>query len=179
MRYLPYERNWIVWQILSSIHGYGRGTTPTNQQNSKQYGRIGLYPRLARIGKFDPLPDFYYSLTIFTMTTKQTVPNMLRFYRKQAGLRQVDVAAKLGFTSYDRISHWENGTAFPCVTNLFRLAALYKTTPQELYGEFCKMIQEKIYADGEGHSDSKSPFEYHLNDGVLPSKVKNTPNLYS
>ena len=63
---------------------------------------------------------------------------MLRFYRKQAGLRQVDVAAKLGFTSYDRISHWENGVGFPCVTNLFRLAAIYRVSPHELYSEMWK-----------------------------------------
>lgn len=75
------------------------------------------------------------------MTIKQPVPNSLRFYRKQAGLRQVDVAAKLGFTSYDRISHWEKGSAFPSVTNLFRLSALYKVPAQELYGEFFKMIE--------------------------------------
>jgi transcriptional regulator with XRE-family HTH domain len=77
------------------------------------------------------------------MTTKQIVPNSLRFYRKQAGLRQVDVAARLGFTSTDRISHWEKGTAFPCVTNLFRLSALYKTIAENLYAEFSKEIQSK------------------------------------
>lgn len=67
---------------------------------------------------------------------------MLRFYRKQAGLRQVDVAAKLGFTSTDRISHWEKGQAFPSVTNLFKLSAIYKVPAQDLYGEFFKAIKE-------------------------------------
>ena len=70
----------------------------------------------------------------------------MKFYRKQAGLRQVDVAAKLGFTSYDRVSHWENGLAFPSVTNLFRLAALYKVSAQELYGEFFKTIETELHA---------------------------------
>ena len=78
------------------------------------------------------------------MTTKQPIPNSLKFYRMQAGLRQIDVAAKLGFTSYDRISHWENGLAFPSVTNLFRLSALYKVPAQELYGEFSKMMEGAI-----------------------------------
>src|ERR1022692_308894 len=85
----------------------------------------------------------FYPFIIFTMTTKQPIPNMLRFYRKQAGLRQVDVAAKLGFTSYDRISHWEKGSAFPNVTNLFRLAALYKVPAQELYAEYARTIAEQ------------------------------------
>lgn len=70
------------------------------------------------------------------------MPNFLRLYRKQAGLRQIDVAARLGFTSYDRISHWEKGTAFPSVTNLFRLSALYNTAPHELYADFFKTIKE-------------------------------------
>jgi transcriptional regulator with XRE-family HTH domain len=77
------------------------------------------------------------------MITKP-IPNALRFYRKQAGLRQVDVAAKLGFTSYDRISHWENGLAFPSVTNLFRLSALYKVPADELYGEFAKALSASV-----------------------------------
>jgi transcriptional regulator with XRE-family HTH domain len=85
----------------------------------------------------------FYPLIIFIMNTKQPIPNMLRFYRKQAGLRQIDVAAKLGFTSYDRISHWEKGLAFPSVTNLFRLAALYGVSAHELYGEFFKGIEQK------------------------------------
>jgi transcriptional regulator with XRE-family HTH domain len=76
------------------------------------------------------------------MTTKQPIPNSLRSYRKQAGLRQVDVAARLGFTSYERISHWENGLAFPSVTNLFRIAALYHVLPHELYAEIWKEIQQ-------------------------------------
>ena len=67
----------------------------------------------------------------------------MKFYRKQAGLRQVDVAARLGFTSYDRISHWENGVAFPSVTNLFRLSALYGVPAQDLYGEYVKAIDEQ------------------------------------
>jgi transcriptional regulator with XRE-family HTH domain len=69
---------------------------------------------------------------------------MLRFYRKQAGLRQVDVAARLGFTSTDRISHWEKGQAFPSVINLFKLSAIYKVPAQELYGEFSKVIEQEV-----------------------------------
>ena len=72
---------------------------------------------------------------------------MLRFYRKQAGLRQVDVAAKLGFTSYDRISHWEKGYAFPSVTNLFRLSALYKVPASEMYKEYFKILETGLNSE--------------------------------
>ena len=106
---------------------------------------IMILEKVARLASSRVFALSYYQLIIlFTMTTKQPVPNSLRFYRKQAGLRQVDVAAKLGFTSYDRISHWEKGSAFPSVTNLFRLAALYKVPAQELYGEFFKIIGEQL-----------------------------------
>jgi len=69
---------------------------------------------------------------------------MLRVYRKQAGLRQIDVAARLGLKNTDRMSHWEKGTAFPCVTNLFRLSAIYKVPAQDLYGEFFKTVAEEV-----------------------------------
>jgi transcriptional regulator with XRE-family HTH domain len=78
------------------------------------------------------------------MTTKQTVPNMLRHYRKQAGLRQIDVAARLGLKNTDRMSHWEKGVAFPNATNLFKLSAIYKVPAQELYGEFFKVIEGEV-----------------------------------
>src|ERR1039457_5210186 len=100
------------------------------------------YRNLPLLASSAVIPVSLYQSIIFIMTTKQPVPNMLRFYRKQAGLRQVDVAAKLGFTSYDRISHWEKGLAFPSVTNLFRLSALYKVSAQELYTELFKAIEK-------------------------------------
>lgn len=56
----------------------------------------------------------------------------------------MDVAAKLGFTSYDRISLWENGLAFPSVTNLFRLAALYAIPTEELYREMYEVVKNEI-----------------------------------
>ena len=63
-------------------------------------------------------------------------PNSLRRYRKEAGLRQLDVARLIGLEgSTERLSKWENGAADPNIDNLFRLLALYKTTPQELYPE--------------------------------------------
>ena len=76
------------------------------------------------------------------MIQKQPIPNSLKLYRKQAGLRQTDVATRLGFTSYDRISHWENGIAFPSVTNLFRLSRIYKASPEELYAEYLSILEK-------------------------------------
>jgi len=90
------------------------------------------------------------------MITKP-IPNALRFYRKQAGLRQVDVAARLGFTSYDRISHWENGLSFPSVTNLFRLSALYKVPADDLYREFVKVLSASVPIHEEPKTYAQPP----------------------
>lgn len=75
------------------------------------------------------------------MTEKQFASNKLRFYRKQAGLLQKDVAHALGLDCMDRISHWENGIAMPNVANLFRLAAIYGATPQDLYPELYELAK--------------------------------------
>jgi transcriptional regulator with XRE-family HTH domain len=87
---------------------------------------------------------FYHSINIFTMIIQQTIPNTLRAHRKQAGLRQLDVAYKLGFKTTDRISQWENGLNFPHMVNLFKLSALYKVPPQELYRELFQMVGSQV-----------------------------------
>ncbi|MBA3649799.1 MAG: helix-turn-helix transcriptional regulator [Chitinophagales bacterium] len=61
------------------------------------------------------------------------MPNKLREYRKHQGLRQLDVATKLGFSSTDRISKWERGLTYPHLLNLFKLCKLYNVYPHELY----------------------------------------------
>jgi len=66
-------------------------------------------------------------------------PNNLRLYRKQAGLFQREVAQALRLDCTDRISHWEKGTAVPSLINLFRLASIYKVSPQDLYSELWQM----------------------------------------
>ncbi len=68
--------------------------------------------------------------------------NTLRVHRKRAGLRQRDVALFLGLDCADRISHWENGTAVPNIVNLFKLAILFKETPERLYQDLYRSIKE-------------------------------------
>lgn len=66
---------------------------------------------------------------------KKSFQNNLRMFRVQAGLRQKDVAEKLGLKCEDRLSHWEQGIAMPNVVNLFKLAGLYKTSCKQIYPE--------------------------------------------
>ena len=69
------------------------------------------------------------------------IPNSLRLRRKEASLLQSDVAQSLGLDCADRISHWENGTAMPSIVNLFKLAAVYRVMPHELYPELYEVTQ--------------------------------------
>ena len=62
-----------------------------------------------------------------------TIQNKLREHRLKIGLRQLDVADKLGFCTTDRISKWEKGTAHPSIFNLFKLAKIYGVKADELY----------------------------------------------
>jgi len=78
------------------------------------------------------------------MPTISTVSNRLRLYRERVGLRQTDIARLLDLQSADRISRWEHGIAMPNVTNLFKLAVLYKVPPQELYGELFDTINGTV-----------------------------------
>jgi transcriptional regulator with XRE-family HTH domain len=73
------------------------------------------------------------------MTTP--IPNTLRDCRKRAGLRQMDVANRLGFHSIDRIIKWEKGRTYPHLRNFFKLCKLYGVKPEQVYGELLQNIQ--------------------------------------
>ncbi|MBK9507473.1 MAG: helix-turn-helix transcriptional regulator [Bacteroidetes bacterium] len=86
--------------------------------------------------------------------------NELRTVRHTLNLRQLDVVCKLGFSTTDRLSRWEKGTAMPSLINLFRLAAIYDVAPHHLYP---KLFKEVYY-------------EFHPVNESVPSKpLPNTP----
>ena len=60
------------------------------------------------------------------------------------GLRQIDVAHKLGHSSSDRISHWEKGIAVPGLVNLFKLSIICGTTPEKLYPELYMALMQEL-----------------------------------
>lgn len=67
--------------------------------------------------------------------------NTLREHRVRIGLRQIDVAQKLGLDCADRLSRWENGLAIPNIVNLFRLSTLYKIAPEQLYPDLYEAVR--------------------------------------
>jgi transcriptional regulator with XRE-family HTH domain len=102
----------------------------------------------------------------------KTYPNSLRKHRKAAGLCQHEVARALGLGTIERISKWENGHSIPRGQSLFRLAQLYRVSPQQLFSEvyqtspaveripepkgFTAMVPSQ-YKDGEGPFWKKGP----------------------
>ena len=93
-------------------------------------------------------PSFYsiHTKSIIKYMRPILIPNALREWRNKAGLRQIDVAIKLGFCTTDRISRWEKGLTFPHMTNLFRLCAIYGALPHELYGDYLTLIIKEVGA---------------------------------
>jgi transcriptional regulator with XRE-family HTH domain len=81
-------------------------------------------------------------------------PNSLRKHRKNVGLRQEEVAKALGLHTCERISKWENGHSIPALWSLFRLAALYHVSPQDLYDE---MYRKSIASATEVPSEVAIP----------------------
>lgn len=83
-------------------------------------------------------------------------PNSLRRHRKNAGLRQREVARTLGLKTPERISKWENGAALPKPWSLMKLAVLYHVPPQELFDEMYRFTSTSpssptSVAASEGH----------------------------
>lgn len=65
------------------------------------------------------------------MTSK--LPENLRKYRKLAGLRQEDLAKKLGKTR-SVISNWEKGINRPDAETIAKICAILNVTPNEILG---------------------------------------------
>ena len=56
----------------------------------------------------------------------------LRFLRRTNGISQDDLAATLGYKSFTTVQKWEDGTSFPKVSNLNKLATLFNVDLDDL-----------------------------------------------
>lgn len=77
------------------------------------------------------------------MDTKR-IPNNLKFYRRNRGLKQTDVAQILGVRNASMISRWEKGLAIPNTVNTFRLGLIYRISTDALYAEYRLKLKEEI-----------------------------------
>lgn len=88
------------------------------------------------------------------MNNENHFANDLKRLRKEAGLRQIDVARMLGHASSDRISHWEKGLAVPRLVNLFKLSVILGTSSERLYHDLYQSIAKNHAADGKYRIES-------------------------
>lgn len=80
----------------------------------------------------------------FMINEMECIPNRFKEHRLKAGLRQIDMAKKLGFTNAERISQWEKGKTFPHLINVLKLSAIYEVYPHELYAKLLDSLNEDI-----------------------------------
>jgi transcriptional regulator with XRE-family HTH domain len=76
--------------------------------------------------------------------TYQRIPNCLRKYRIASGLKQKDVARKMGLRSASRISRWEKGESIPNIVNAFKLSIIYHVMNDALFIVLIRSLREEI-----------------------------------
>ncbi len=76
----------------------------------------------------------------------QRIPNNLRQYRKDQGLKQDQVATALGLKNKTLISRWERGRSMPNLITVARLSVLYKIPIDSLFAGLIETVQrETVY----------------------------------
>lgn len=95
----------------------------------------------------------------------KTINNKLKELRLRNNLKQGEVAIWLNMQCENRLSRWEHGTSMPSVSNLFRLAQLYRVLPHTLYPDLFREedlslergVQHTIDIDQPVNSDIVQP----------------------
>lgn len=107
---------------------------------------------------FSPLGLRWFSSNLKSMDYKsyKDIPNSLRKYRRIRGMSQKQVAKILGLKSAGRISLWESGVSLPSLVSAIRLAALYRTMVDGLFGDHIREIREEIHSREKAIRESKS-----------------------
>jgi transcriptional regulator with XRE-family HTH domain len=80
----------------------------------------------------------------------QTIPNLLRRYRKARGLNQKQAAAILGVGSTCTVSRWEKGACLPSLLNALKLAAVYRTMADALFPNLATILRQELLKREEG-----------------------------
>lgn len=71
----------------------------------------------------------------------------LRESRMKAGLSQMQVAKKLGYTTAQFISNWERGVSEPPLKALKTLARIYSVSMDEIFQLILRSTIEKVTED--------------------------------
>ena len=76
---------------------------------------------------------------------EKSLPNQIRRYRHERGLRLRDVANLIGQSSVAHISHYEKGRKLPSLENCLRLALAIQCPVEILFIELFNQLKKEIY----------------------------------
>ena len=79
----------------------------------------------------------------------QEIGEELKRLRVKAGLKQKEVASKLGYSTPQFISNWERGISSPPVKSIKTLAGIYKTSPEKLFLKIQKAVMNHMREEFE------------------------------
>lgn len=105
-------------------------------------------------GNLSPLCLCILHGTLRSMEYK-SIPNALRKYRRIRGLSQKQVAKFLGLKNASRISRWERGDCLPSLVNAVRLATLYRTLVDGIFGDLVKVVRTEIHDREKKNTEKK------------------------
>lgn len=75
----------------------------------------------------------------------KTLPNQIRRYRQERGLRLRDVAKLTGQSCVAHISHWEKGRKLPSLENSLRLALAIQCPVEILFFDLFNQLRKETY----------------------------------
>jgi transcriptional regulator with XRE-family HTH domain len=70
-------------------------------------------------------------------------------HRNRLGLKQIDIARKLGLSDTAMISRWEQGVSMPSLEYVLKLSIIYQTLVNELYHDLLMEYQKELFPDKE------------------------------
>jgi len=81
--------------------------------------------------------------------SQKDIHNCLRKYRKARGLKQNEVAEIIGLKSSSIISRWEKGICMPSLSNILKLALIYRTMVDALFIDQVRELKSSLYKKEE------------------------------
>lgn len=104
------------------------------------------------------------------MTLREVFIQNLKYYRKQNGIRQLDLAMEIGKSS-NYINSIENGKYFPSPETIEEIANIFNIEPMELFNEHVSKECQIHFKQ-----ESLQNLEKHLVDSILED-IKSTFSL--
>ena len=87
----------------------------------------------------------------------------LRYLRRSNNISQEELASKLGYKSFTTVQKWEDGTAFPKVENLNRLAEMFNVELDHLLNVDLRNDKVPVPILGE----VKAGYDMYANEEIL------------